>query len=250
MKEKDSIQISFFVPCLNEELNIINTLKNIEFVVEKLELKSDVIIVDDNSNDKTIEKVEQFLLNSKLRITLIKNNKTKGLGINYVDAAFVAKGEYYILINGDNAEPKESIISILSLMGEADIIIPYFEGNDDRKTFRVLISKLFTFIINVLSSNNIPYYNGPVLHKRYNVMRWSPDTHGYAYQAELITRILCENATYKTVKIKNSNRNYGNSSAFTMKNFLSVNHSLLQIFLRRLRNFLFYSTNFFFAFFF
>ena len=71
-------------------------------------------------------------------------------------------------------------------------------------------------------------------------MRWSPDTHGYAYQAELITRVLDENFTYETVEIKNSNRNYGKSSAFSFKNILSVIHSILQIFLRRLRKIIFY----------
>ena len=37
-------------------------------------------------------------------------------------------------------------------------------------------------------------------------MRWSPDTYGFAYQAELITRILDEKATYRHVMIKNLNR--------------------------------------------
>ena len=139
-----------------------------------------------------------------------------------------------MLINGDNAEPKESIISILNMIGKADMIIPYFKADDKRNLNRVLISKIFTTIINFISSKKIPYYNGPVLHKTYNVMRWSPDTHGYAYQAELITRVLDENFTYETVEIKNSNRNYGKSSAFSFKNILSVIHSILQIFLRRL----------------
>ena len=171
---------------------------------------------------------------------MIKNSSTKGLGLNYVDAAFKAEGEYYMLVNGDNAEPKESILSIVSMIGQADMIIPYFKNDDTRSFQRVLISKIFTFIINLISNQNIPYYNGPVLHKTYNVMRWSPDTHGYAYQAELITRILDEGVSYKTILIKNSKRNFGSSSAFSFKNILSVTYSILQIFLRRLRKLIFY----------
>ena len=75
-------------------------------------------------------------------------------------------------------------------------------------------------------------------------MRWSPDTHGYAYQAELITRILSEGGTYETVQIDNQDRNFGSSKAFNIENVLSIIHSLLQIFLRRLRFFLFYKKKF------
>ncbi|MBC8489529.1 MAG: hypothetical protein H8D45_26220, partial [Bacteroidetes bacterium] len=82
--------------------------------------------------------------------------------------------------------------------------------------------------------------NGPVMHLRYNVMRWSPDTHGFAYQAELISRILIEGGTYKEILIANTDRQGGESKAFTIKNILSITHSLLQIILRRLRQYLFY----------
>tara|TARA_B100000575_G_scaffold294639_1_gene312529 strand:+ start:14442 stop:15176 length:735 start_codon:yes stop_codon:yes gene_type:complete len=240
MKKKYKFKLTFFIPCLNEEKNIVSTLNNITYVIEKSKINSEIIIVDDNSSDKTVLEVENYENKSNLKINLIKNSSTKGLGLNYVDAAFKAEGEYYMLVNGDNAEPKESILSIVSLIGQADMIIPYFKNDDTRSFWRVLISKIFTFIINLISNQNIPYYNGPVLHKTYNVMRWSPDTHGYAYQAELITRILDEGVSYKTILIKNSNRNFGSSSAFSFKNILSVIHSILQIFLRRLRKLIFY----------
>ena len=159
---------------------------------------------------------------------------------NYIDTAFSATGKYYMLINGDNAETHDSIIEIIKNIGSADIIIPYFGSQDKRKFGRTILSTAFTKLVNLISGNNIPYYNGPVLHLTYNVMRWSPDTHGYAYQAELITRILSEGATYKIVQISNQDRNFGSSKAFRFENILSIAHSLLQIFLRRLRFFLFY----------
>ena len=163
-----------------------------------------------------------------------------GLGRNYVDAAFIAKGKYYMLINGDNAEPENTILNILKNVGQADIIIPYFGKHDARDLFRVITSKTFTHLINFISGHKVKYYNGPVVHLRFNVIRWSPDTHGFAYQAELITRILDERATYLHVKIVNSNRETGKSKAFTIQNILSITHSILQIILRRLRWFLFY----------
>ena len=240
MNSSSNIALTFLVPCLNEENNIINTINNIEYVINKIDINCEILIIDDKSNDSTVKKVKDFQINSNLNIILIENKINKGLGTNYVDGAFVAKGKYYMLVNGDTAEPKEEILKICNKLGSADVIIPYFEKKDNRNFIRKNVSKIFTFLVNILSGNNIPYYNGPALHLRYNVMRYSPDTFGFAYQAELITRIILEGFTYKTVKIFNNDRNQGSSSAFTFQNMLSVLHSLLQISLRRIRFILFY----------
>ena len=148
-----------------------------------------------------------------------------------------------MLVNGDNAEPKETLLLILKKFRQADIIIPYFGEYDNRNIIRFFLSRFFTFLVNIIAGYNIPYYNGPVIHLCYNVMRWCPDTNGFAYQAELITKTLDEGATYKTVLIKNKTRLKGKSSAFKIQNILSVIHSLLQIFLRRLKILLFYRNN-------
>ena len=152
MKKNYKYKISYFVPCLNEEDNIIDTLENLKYVIEKTQIESEVIIVDDNSVDDSIKKIENFKDNTNLNITLVKNNITKGLGLNYVDSAFIAEGEYYMLVNGDNAEPKDSILSIVSLLGQADIIIPFFKNNDSRNLSRVVISKIFTFVTDLCRS--------------------------------------------------------------------------------------------------
>ena len=238
----NSIDVSFFIPCLNEEKNIHPTLNNLVQIMDNFNLNYEIVICDDYSKDSTLQVIENFIINNKhLSINLIKNKYKKGLGRNYIDCAFIAKGKYYMLINGDNAEPGETIITILKNFSQADMIIPFFDNEDNRSVFRVFTSKFFTFVVNLLSGLKIPYYNGPVLHLRYNVMRWSPDTHGYAYQAELITRIIMEGGNYITVKIKNISRKQGISKAFNFQNLLSVLHSLLQIFLRRLRIIMFYS---------
>jgi hypothetical protein len=120
------------------------------------------------------------------------------------------------------------------------MIIPYFGKNDSRFLSRKMISTIFTALVNLINGYSIKYYNGPVAHLRYNVMRWHSDTEGFAYQAEIVTRLLDEGATYIEVLVSNKDRDSGISKAFNFKNFLSVIHSLLQIFLRRLRKFLFY----------
>ena len=120
--------------------------------VSETNLAYEIIVIDDNSIDRTINKVEEYKnQHSQINITLIMNAFTKGLGTSYVDGSFIGRGKYYMLVNGDNVEPKETILTIIREIGNADMIIPYFGKNDARSLDRVLISKLFTKIVNFLS---------------------------------------------------------------------------------------------------
>ena len=62
-----------------------------------------------------------------------QNDITKGVGTTYIDTAFVATGKYYMLVNGDNVEPEETLALIFGQIGQADMIIPYFGNQDNRK---------------------------------------------------------------------------------------------------------------------
>ena len=233
--------VTFYMPCLNEERAVGKSLETVKAAASDMKLSYEVIVFDDGSTDDTSGAVRAFRAeHPDVDITLKRNPVSMGLGRNYVEGAYIGKGEHYMMVCGDDAEPKESIVAILGRLGDADMVIPYFGENDSRGFARRALSRTFVFLVNVLSGNSIRYYNGLVLHKRYNVMRWHPDTQGFAYQAETITRMLEEGKTYVEVPIANQDRQFGSTKAFSFENVLSVLHSLLQIFLRRLRGILFH----------
>ena len=206
----------------------------------ELDLAYEVLIIDDHSTDATVDVIRSFQeKHPELPIRLLTSPRRRGLGYNYVEGAFQGHGAYYMLVNGDHAEPYETLFAILSRLGEAEMIIPWFGNRDTRNSTRRWVSLVFTWLVNRASGNRIHYYNGPVLHLRYNVMRWHPDTQGYAYQAELVCRLLEQGFRYAEVQVQNQDREAGASKAFSMKNILSVSHSLLQILLRRIRCLLF-----------
>ena len=228
--------ITFEVPCLNEEANIIKTINTILEAAHEVGVSYEIIIIDDNSSDRTVAVIEDYQYkNPTVPIKLKKNTVRRGLGHNYVEGAFMGEKRYYMTVFGDNSEPKETIKLIIEEMGKADMIIPYFGKNESRCMLRRIISKTFVVLVNLLAGNKLKYYNGPVLHKRYNVMRWHSDALGYAYQAEIITRLLIKGTTYIEVEVSNYDRESGVSKAFNLQNYLSVTHSLVQIYFRRIR---------------
>ncbi len=234
LKTVDKIDITFFVPCCNEEKNIVKTLENI--INSTGDIKYEILVCDDGSKDNSKEIVKNYINREKKNIILYENDKNLGIGFSYFKYSLEAKGEYYMLINGDNVEPPITIKKIIAERGKADIIIPYLGTDDHRNLIRKFISHLFTFVINLISFNSIKYYNGAVLHKTENVRLYRSKTYGYGYQAELITTLLMLEKSYLQVQVTNTDRQWGASKAFSISNILSILNTTLSIFINRIAN--------------
>lgn len=231
----DSPDITFFVPCLNEEENILGTIQTILSATAAAPVAYEILIVDDASTDNTVGVVNAYHeAHPEVPIVLEKKTENSGLGRNYFSGAHIAHGRYYMLVNGDNVEHLDTLIGLLSKLGEADILIPYFGRLDQRPLGRRIISQTFTRLVNTLNGFSIPYYNGPIVHLRQNVAETPSTTWGFAYQAELTTRLLSRGATYITLEVPGAERQKGTSKAFKIRNIASVGGSLLKIFLHRL----------------
>lgn len=229
------LDITLFVSCYNEEKFIVDTLATIVEAMKKLDKTYEIIIIDDCSKDHSVELVQNYIaLHPEVAITLRANSKNKGLAQNYIDAAFIGRGKYYRFLCGDNSEPVETIVTVLSQIGEADIIIPYYTEFQDRVFYRQFLSKSYTWLINWISGNAIEYYNGLHIHLRYNVMRWHPNTRGFGFQASLLCSLISLGFTYKEVACITVERRGGRGNAVTWKNLRSVVHTMGSLFIRRL----------------
>ena len=232
---RNTCDLTVFIPCLNEERHVIPTVETVLKAVQRTGHTCEILVFDDGSQDGTGERVEEYRRrHPEAPLRLIRREHTMGLGRNYVDGSFVGCGTYYKQVGGDDSEPLETIVAVISRLGEADMILPYLRA-DSRDFFRRALSRVFVWIINIASGYRIRYYNGTAAHRRYNVMRWHSDTYGFAFQAEIITRLLNAGASYIEVPVDNVEQAGRSSRAFRPLNLLSVVHSVLQILLRRLR---------------
>ena len=194
----EKITLSIYVPCFNEENNIVNTLNKIKEAIQNISYE--VLVVDDASKDKTIDMVEKFKKdNPDINIKIFHNKNNQGIGFNHRVTAYKAIGKYYMMIAGDAPEPPAEIKKVVNNIGKADMVLPYLV--DKRGFFRRILSRAFVFLINLITMNNIKYYNGPVICLLKNVKLYSGRRSGYGYAAELITAQLKERKTYIEVEI-------------------------------------------------
>ena len=228
--------ITLFVACYNEVENISGTLDVVRAACAEVGISYEVLIIDDASTDGSVEVIRKYLAaRPEAPIRLHVNEKNMGLGENFAEAAFMGTGEYYRLVCGDNVEPVETLVKIFREIGKADIILSYRPDDVVGKAYsRKVISGLYTKIVNFISGYNLHYYNGLPIMKRRDVMRWNPNSHGFGFQADLVTRLLDRKRTYIEVSVIGHERETGKAKAINLRNFCSVAHSLLNIFIRRL----------------
>jgi len=233
-------ELGLFVACYNEEENIEATLETVVAACREVGISFEIVVIDDCSGDSSVEKIKSFgKSHPDVALTLCVNAHNEGLANNYAEAAFLLRSEWYRLICGDNVEPKETLVTIFKEIGTAEMLIPYNIEIRGRAQSRVVISKIYTALVNFLSGHRLRYYNGMVVTRRAYVMRWHSNSHGFGFQADLLTRLLSRGLNYKEVAIYGVERQAGNSKALTFRNLASVAHSLQNIIIRRVSKLLY-----------
>jgi glycosyltransferase involved in cell wall biosynthesis len=234
--EAAKVDFTLFVPCLNEAPRVEGTLETVRQAMAEIGRSYEVLVVDDGSTDGTGAVVKAYAdQHPEMRIRLHRNPVNQGVAYSFVEAAFMGVGVYFRLIWGDNVEPKETLVSILSQAGKADMIIPYYPNVPGKSAFRMALSDLYTGGVNMISGFKLHYYNGSVLCRRFDAMRWAPHNHGFTgFLADLITQLLAEGATFIEVPVQGKHVNKGGKATpLTLHNFVSTALTLISIFQRR-----------------
>jgi glycosyltransferase involved in cell wall biosynthesis len=238
--QSGTVDLTLFVGCYNEEDNIIATLETVLAALREVPCKYEIIVVDDCSADRTGALVQEFQrAHPDLPILMRRNPVNRGWARSFVDTAFVGAGTYYKAVCGDNVESKEALTAILSQRGRAELVLSYHTECEGKSRSRLALSRLFTRLVNLLSGYSIRYYNGLPLFRRQDVLRWHSHSSGFGFQADLVTRLLDEGVTYTEVRVDARERSSGKSTALSLRNVMSVAHTLLEILLRRIRRALF-----------
>ncbi|HWR98194.1 MAG TPA: glycosyltransferase family 2 protein [Candidatus Methanoperedens sp.] len=235
-------EITVVITCYNEAEFIGDTIDTVVAALRRAGRDFEIIVIDDCSRDNSVAVIEQaFARHPGDNVRLVRNATNQGLACNFVNGAFLGSGKYYRLCCGDNAESLESLVNLFSQVGRADLVIPYqLQENVEGKTFlRKTISRTFTFLVNLISGYRLKYYNALPIYLRYHVMRYPPVTYGFGFQADVITRLLSEGICYAQIDHRSHDRKVGKSTALSLRNLLSVCHTVLEIVFRRVRGTLF-----------
>ena len=223
-----NIELSFIVPGYNEAVNLWSVYQEIKTTMLNFNYFYEILYIDDGSNDNSWDVINYICTQEEVCFG-IRHNKNIGLGGAYSSGVRFANGEYVIMIPGDNSHPADSITPILNELGRADIIIPFVENKKVRNKFRQVLSVIFTNLLNFIFRCKFPYYNGTVLHRKKLINSIEIKTNGFAYQAEILLKLIKSGATFNTVEVIIAERSDGVSHAFRIKNIVSVIQTIFNL---------------------
>ncbi|MBI2442231.1 MAG: glycosyltransferase [Lentisphaerae bacterium] len=234
-----AVDLTVAVTCYNEQAFIADTLATVVQAARDAGLSYEVIVIDDVSQDASVERIRAFLqAHPDEPIRLVQNQINQGVGANFLSGALLGHGRYYRLYPGDDAEPRHAMAYIFKHVGCADLVIPAFDQDTivGKSKFRRRLSKTFTCLVNGLSGFRLDYYNGLSVYRRENVLKWPPRTLGFGFQADIITRHLFEGVSYIHIPVKGMVEKKGQAStALRFKNVRSVMYAFAFIIGRRVR---------------
>jgi glycosyltransferase involved in cell wall biosynthesis len=224
---KQQTSISYLVPAFNEESNLLDTIQEINSLSSIIP-NYEIIIVDDGSTDSTARIISEIAANQK-NVKPLYNGVNLGFGASYRVAYQYATKNFCMLVPADNAHPAHTLEPIISKLGCADIVIPFVSNPQARTKSRQIISRLFVGILNTTMGLDIPYYNGLVAHRTELLQSLQTKTSGFAYQAEILVKLIKQGATYTLVATEISERPTGRSNAFKFKNIVQVVGTIIHL---------------------
>jgi hypothetical protein len=213
--------LTFIVPGLNEEANIAATVAEIGRVTDLL-AGHEILLIDDGSTDRTGAIMDELAAARPDRVRAIHHERNLGLGAAYRRGVAEARCEHLMLIPGDNQFPAQSMRLVVERVGEADIVVQYTSNPEVRAPGRRLLSSAYTAILDALFGLDLKYFNGTVVHRTALVRSVRMTTGGFAYQAEILIRLLKRGATHVQVGVPITERQGGRSAALRARNVAAV----------------------------
>jgi len=148
----ETVVASIIVPCYKEGGNVIPLVEKVFSALDKSKnynrKNTELIFVDDNSNDGTVEKVKE-LSNKGYPVRVIVRKTERGLSSAVLEGFNQARGRYLLCMDGDLQHPPESVPSLLDVLyngGGKEFVIGtrYGKGvgiDKDWPLYRRVISK-------------------------------------------------------------------------------------------------------------
>lgn len=107
--------VSLVIPTYNERENIGLLIKHVHAVLEEVGLPFEIIVVDDDSPDRTWEVVES-LQHEYRALRVIRRTNDRGLATAVVHGWSEARGEILVVMDGDLQHPPEVIASLMKAL--------------------------------------------------------------------------------------------------------------------------------------
>lgn len=141
-------KISLILPTYNEKENIIPLLKRLRQILAGLAYE--ILVVDDNSPDKTAETVhKEFKKNSRIKVYIRRKNKSLAASIRF--GLDKAKGNLLLVMDTDFNHDPEDIPKMIMKIRDFELVIGsrYIKGGGMEDSLRYFFSFVYNRLVQI-----------------------------------------------------------------------------------------------------
>src|SRR5262245_7654878 len=147
---------SLVVPAYNEEGVIEELVARIGRVIDELDGNAEVILVDDGSQDKTHELMQEAVRRDP-RFRLVRLSRNFGHQIAITAGLDVASGDAVIILDADLQDPPEVILDLAAQWRAGyDVVYAVRQGREGETRFKLATATAFYRAFNRISDVEIP----------------------------------------------------------------------------------------------
>ncbi len=158
--------ISFVLPMFNEAENIEETLRRVAALANQICDDYEIVVADDASTDGSGDLIDRLAsLDKHIKSVRLKVNTKFGGALK--EGLKAASKEVVVYTDSDLPAKEEDIKKALELLGEADIVTAYSLVLKDSSLKRIIMSKVYNFLVHLLFGLKIRDINsGLKIYKR------------------------------------------------------------------------------------
>ena len=146
--------ISVLIPTFEEEKNISNLILEIEKNLLNMDYNYEIIVIDNCSNDNTVNIVKKLIETNK-KIRLIVNNNNYGHIKSPFYGLLQTKGDATILMNADYQDPPELIEKLVTKWASGSKIVLLQKNNSEESKIKFFLRKFYYKFLNLISENKM-----------------------------------------------------------------------------------------------
>lgn len=156
-----TIFLSIIIPAYNEERRLPPSLEKVVAFLQRQAYKSEVLVVENGSTDRTREVVQAFIdahqdAEGKVRLALLHSSPGKGAAVKV--GMLAAQGDYRFICDADLAMPIEEIVKFLPPIQPPemfDIAIASREAPGavryNEPLYRHIMGRVFNFLVRMMA---------------------------------------------------------------------------------------------------
>lgn len=155
-----NLHVSIIIPVYNEQERIASTLYAIKDYLSQQQYSSDIIVIDDGSQDLTTEIVRVVdhygeEVKEQTSGAIVQNVKNVGKGYSVAKGLLLAKGDIIVFTDADSSTPIDEIEKLLAKISEGFDVVIGSRNLDaskvsNRPKTRMITSYLFNHIASIL----------------------------------------------------------------------------------------------------